>query len=629
MTLAFLLSMRHFDCAKMETSEISVQRVGNESHLSRLSSGLNQMRQHGTFCDVNIIVGDKRFPAHKLVLSSTSDYFQGMFSSGFQESTMSEVTVPGTEEGFAQILDFAYTGFFTLSLKTVTDILKMACYMVFAEVVELCAEYLKGVKDQLTFGDCFEVWSIANNHHSLTDVTQWYRSHLLQNFTKCVESQAFLENTSASVLMEFLSDEEIETDDMTEEHILQAALSWLKYDWEQRKVHAVDLLKKIRLGLVPLDRLREILGDEFYAIPACKDMVEEIVKLSVTKETASPPLAESHPELFATRNTITADVCADLYDMSNVFLSLKYTTNSACYRLTKVPDIPNRFSFMDDLDYQSSGMATYITEKGHLYAAGGSASVYYEDSEHKTETHLKWLTQNNFFRYDQENNVWILLPPMPILLYDPIMEKVDEYIYLIGAEDDNFESITSMLRYSIPDKTWTVEVEDLHFCATNAHVFQGHIIVKGDIKVQGPNLSNHPSNHGGFNVSQVGLYKPSQRSWSFVAIDNSDTVDIESYFIVRKDICYMVTKDKDKTQCNRVICDFGSDKPSMVTSEVVDYEDLEAYECHSLRFTFDKRKVGLKKKDCDCETHQQNRHESCTSSSDDSDSDTSSEEDSE
>ena len=602
----------------METSEINVQRVGNDSHLSRLSSGLNQMRQHETFCDVNIIVGDKQFPAHKLVLSSTSDYFQGMFSSGFQESTMNEVTVPGTEDSFAQILDFAYTGYFTLSMRTVTGILKMACYMVYAEVVELCAEYLKDVYlDYLTFGDCFEVWSIANNHHNLSDVTKLCRTHLLQNFTKCVESETFLENTSASVMMEFLSDEEIETDDVTEEQILGAALIWLKFDWKQRKVHAVNLLKKVRLGLVPLEKLRVALGEELLAIPECKDMVEEVVKLSVTKEIASPPLAESHPEWFATRNTITVDIRANIDDDTNAFLSLIHTAESACYKL-KVPDIPNRFSFMDDEEYQSSGMAIYITEKGHLYAAGGCASAYYENdySQHKRNTHLKWLAENNFIRYDSEKNDWVVLPPMPKLLYHPIIHKVDEYLYLIGAKDDSFESITSMLRYSISDRTWTVEVEDLHFSLRDSIVFQGNILVKGDVKAEGPNLPNHLPDGAGFNVSQVGLYKPNQRSWVYVTVDNFDTMDTETFFSVCKDICYVFTKEADKTQYNRVICDLGSDNPTIVTAEIVNEDDLE--ESEHRKFTFDKRKVGLQQVLCYCESHQQEQ-DSNLPSSDESD----------
>ena len=67
---------------------------------------------------------------------------------------MSKVTIPGNAVSFAQILDFAYTGYFTLSLRTVVDILKMACYMVFTEAMELCAEYLRGVIDKFTIEDC-------------------------------------------------------------------------------------------------------------------------------------------------------------------------------------------------------------------------------------------------------------------------------------------------------------------------------------------------------------------------------------------------------------------------------------------------------------------------------------------
>ena len=293
LSLYFQIKMATFE------QEQCIQCVGNQNHLSRLSSGLNQLRQQASFCDVIIIVGDQRFPAHKAVLSSASDYFQGMFSSGFQESTMNEITLPGTERSFAQILDFAYTGSFMLSLHTVTDILKMASYMVFTEAVEVCAEYLRDVKDQLVIGDCFEIWSIARNHSSLLEIAKLYQRHVLQNFLNCVKSEAFLDNSSACVLMELLSDEEIETHTIAEEQILQAALTWLKFNWEERKVHAVDLLKKIRLGLVPVDRVREILGKQLLAIPECKDMVEEVVQLSLTKETASPTLVKSHPELFA------------------------------------------------------------------------------------------------------------------------------------------------------------------------------------------------------------------------------------------------------------------------------------------------------------------------------------------
>ena len=407
-----------------------VQRVGNESHLSRLSSGLNQLRQQASFCDVNIIVGDQRFPAHKAVLSSTSDYFQCMFTSGFQESTMSEVIVPGTEESFAQILDFAYTGYFTLSLQTAIDILKMACYMILTEAMELCAEYLREVKDKFTIADCFEIWGITSSHSCLSDTAQLYRSHLMRNFSRCVGSQVFLEKSSTSFMMEFLSDEEIESDNMTEEQILQAALIWLKFDWEQRKVHAVDILKKIRLGLVPLDRLEEILGDELLAIPECKDMVEEVFKLNVTKDTASLPLMKSHPQMFTSRNIITtrldSDYCGSDKSGSEPIVSFKCETDTACYKITNLANIPNQYPYSNRKDYW---VAACISKENQLYMGIYIDYLYAQDVD-DSENHEEWLSNNNFFQYIPEMNEWSVLTPMPRVVEYPRMLQTGEYIYV-------------------------------------------------------------------------------------------------------------------------------------------------------------------------------------------------------
>ena len=594
-----------------------MQRVGSESHLSRLSAGLNQLRQQATFCDVSIIVGDQRFPAHRAVLSSTSDYFQGMFTSGFKESTENEIIIPGTEESFAQILDFAYTGYFMLSLRTVTNILKIVCYMVFNEAVELCSKYLRCVKDHIAIEDCYEIWAIARNHGNLSDIAQLYRSHLMQSFQKFVKSRTFLENSCADVVIEFLGNEEIETDTMTEEQILQAALIWLKYDLEQRKVHTVNLLKTIRFGLIPHDRLREILGDELLAIPECKDMVEEVVKLSVTKETASPPLAESHPELFATRNTVTAHVDVVQTDMfcAKRMITLECSTDTACYKLTKVPDLPNKLAFMkpEELMAIDQGLNVCITDRGHLYAAG-YCEVRFWWLE-KASEHRKWVTENNFFRYDSEKNEWILLPPMPVLIFHPIVIPIDdEYIYLISSESDSDKSpVPVMLCYSILSKTWTVEVEDLGFCPTHVIILdENYLLVKGKAMAEGPNLANKVN--AGYIVGQVGLYKPDKRSWFHVTCDAY--IDPESYFIEEEDI-YLVEKgdDKEAEQVKRLICDFDSDNPTMVVANNI--EDLPGGTSKALdtmdsidtefnmdnTFTFDKRKVGLELIHCECDSH--------------------------
>ncbi|XP_072020765.1 uncharacterized protein [Amphiura filiformis] len=274
-----------------------------------------------------------------------------------------------------------------------------------------------------------------------------YRSHVIQSFLKCVKSRVFLENCTASVMMEILSDEEIETDTTTEKQILQGAVMWLKYDWEQRKVHAVDFMKKIRLGLVvPVDRLQEILGDEIMAIPECKEMVEEVVKLSVTKDTASPPLSESHPDLFATRNTITTNLYVLTHDYkSDSLLSIACSTETACYKLTKFAEVPYPYKIAYlEWDKPESGIELLVGDDGHLYAAGGSSVEPFDGDTEKEEDHKEWLCENNFFRYDLERNEWVVLPPMPKVLYNPITFQLDDYIYVTGSACNDFSFRTGL-----------------------------------------------------------------------------------------------------------------------------------------------------------------------------------------
>ncbi|XP_072021049.1 kelch repeat and BTB domain-containing protein 2-like isoform X2 [Amphiura filiformis] len=568
--------------ARMEQDQC-VKQMGDPSHLSHLSSGLNQLRHQAAFCDITIIVGDQRFPAHKAVLSCASNYFQGMFTSGFQESTMSEITVPGCEESFAQILDFTYTGCFSLSLRTVVGILKMTCYMVLTKAEELCAKYLKDVKDKLTVEDFFEIWSIARNYNSLRDVAQMYGSQVIQNFMKCVISKVFLENSSASVMMEILSDEEIETDTTTEEQILQGTVMWLKHNWEQRKVHAVDLLKKIRLGLVPVDRLQRILGVEIMAIPECKEMVEEVVKLSITKDTASPSLITTRPDLFATRNTITAMLWAE--EDCDSMISLKCRTETACYKLTKLADVPDKFPHFDPKD-SDTGIAVLVSDTGNLYAAGGNDD-WLRISSKPTEIVQdirKWISENNFFKYNSEKNEWSVLPPMPHVLMYPLMIQCDDYIYAMG--ESRSAGNIMMERYSISSSTWELIDGDLSLMPTSAvSVNNGQYIFISD-----------------YDMNQFAVYKPAKNELLDVDVD----ANLDRYVIFCDNVCYLVTEGNEqepKNKVNRCMYDFDSDRPTIVFAEAVEDKSLDlkrSFPPTPFPFTFDKRKLGMIQVPCRC-----------------------------
>ena len=62
-------------------------------------------------CDVTIVAGQRRIPAHRIVLSAASDYFAAMFNSDCREATEKEVVMQNIDsEALAELIQFMYTG---------------------------------------------------------------------------------------------------------------------------------------------------------------------------------------------------------------------------------------------------------------------------------------------------------------------------------------------------------------------------------------------------------------------------------------------------------------------------------------------------------------------------------------
>ena len=68
---------------------------------SSLLQSLNEQRGHGLFCDVTVIVEDRKFRAHRNILSASSTYFHQLLSVAGQVVELSFVRA----DIFAEILN--------------------------------------------------------------------------------------------------------------------------------------------------------------------------------------------------------------------------------------------------------------------------------------------------------------------------------------------------------------------------------------------------------------------------------------------------------------------------------------------------------------------------------------------
>ena len=114
------------------------------SQLSQLVSFNNRLQTFRTnkkLCDVSITVGNTQFHAHKLILAASCDYFEAMFTSGFQESTCTDVELMvGTPEAFKVLLDYSYSGVLTIPTEICSciELLKLSHYLRFNNVMKKC-----------------------------------------------------------------------------------------------------------------------------------------------------------------------------------------------------------------------------------------------------------------------------------------------------------------------------------------------------------------------------------------------------------------------------------------------------------------------------------------------------------
>ena len=188
------------------------------THLRNLSKALNDLRTQNQFCDIIINVGGQAFHAHKAILASCSSYFMAMFSSGFKESTQSEIDIEGKSEIFEVLLEFAYTGILKVTAETAYDILEMACYMQFTDACASCATNTENnympmnasfrasqrTHDKLSIEDAFKLHELAKCHENLKKLANSAYKFLCHNLTEMKKSDAFLQNAGVAFLRKFL-----------------------------------------------------------------------------------------------------------------------------------------------------------------------------------------------------------------------------------------------------------------------------------------------------------------------------------------------------------------------------------------------------------------------------------------
>ena len=217
-----------------------------------------KMEKHAEFClhamkeflyneqltDVVLIAGEKRIPAHRLVLSANCKYFAAMFTNSLKETFQDEIELKNVDgEALWSLICYFYTGTIDLLEDNVETLLATASLMQLGCIVDACCQFL--IK-QLHPSNCLGIRKFADVH-GCSNLLKTADVYTNDNFMEVIKHQEFLSLTADDV--EIL----LQSDDLnvcSEEYVFDALLRWLKQNLSERKDYASRLLSFVKLPLL-------------------------------------------------------------------------------------------------------------------------------------------------------------------------------------------------------------------------------------------------------------------------------------------------------------------------------------------------------------------------------------------
>ncbi|XP_026872563.2 kelch-like protein 4 isoform X3 [Electrophorus electricus] len=295
------------------SSNCSVEFFQATNHAEQTFHKIETYLQHKQLCDVLLIAGDHKIPAHRLVLSAVSDYFAAMFTNDVREAKQEEIKIEGVDpEALKSLVHFAYTGVLELKEETIESLLATACLLQLSQVIEVCCNFLM---KQLHPSNCLGICSFADAQ-GCTDLLNVAHSYTMEHFLEVIQNQEFLLLPTMEIV-KLLASDDINIPD--EETIFQALMMWVRYDVQHRQRDLGELLVYIRLPLLPPQLLADLENNRMFSEDLeCQKLLMEAMKYHL--------LPERRPMLQSPRTKPRKSTVGALYAVGGIDASKGSTT---------------------------------------------------------------------------------------------------------------------------------------------------------------------------------------------------------------------------------------------------------------------------------------------------------------
>ena len=243
----------------MVTFEIS--RLDTLEKAKTAMATIDSYRESNYLCDVVICTEDgQRFPAHRIILASASDFFSTMFGGAFLESernrTDDDVAIRNVEgAAMKMLIEYAYRRKTECpeSAENVLSLYEAAHYVQIDELVRMCSDWLK---DHVDASNCVTMGIVADKYGD-SNLLRIADRTAARNIFLVAESEDFL-SLSFECVIRILSRDDIRV--KLEGEFLNILHKWIVHDEVSRRRHVEALSKFVRFRLIDFDESKDVLS---------------------------------------------------------------------------------------------------------------------------------------------------------------------------------------------------------------------------------------------------------------------------------------------------------------------------------------------------------------------------------
>ncbi|NWX78418.1 KLHL4 protein, partial [Alca torda] len=388
------------------------------NHAEQTFRKMENYLQQKQLCDVLLIVGDQKIPAHRLVLSAVSDYFAAMFTNDVREAKQEEIKMEGVDpDALKALVRYAYTGVLELKEDTIESLLAAACLLQLSQVIEVCCNFLM---KQLHPSNCLGIRSFGDAQ-GCTELLKVAHTYTMDHFTEVIKNQEFL-LLPANEIAKLLSSDDINVPD--EEAIFQALMMWVRHDLQNRQRDLGMLLSYIRLPLLPPQLLADLENSPMFADDLeCQKLLMEAMKYHLLPERRS--MMQS-PRTKPRKSTVGA-----LYAVGGMDAT-KGTTTIEKYDLRT-----NSWIQIGTMNGRRLQFGVAVIDN-KLYIVGGRDGL---------------KTSNIVECFNPITKVWTIMPPMSTHRHGLGVAMLEGPMYAVGGHD-GWSYLNTVERWDPQARQW-------------------------------------------------------------------------------------------------------------------------------------------------------------------------------